>query len=55
VALGVTMGIRASLITDAMARQFELLKAWALVKTDPFLPAKSRPPVKQDLSSLPRG
>ena len=29
--------------------------AWALVKTDPFLPAKSRPPVKQDLSSLPRG
>jgi hypothetical protein len=31
------------------------LFAWALVKTDPLLPTKSRPPVKQDMGSLPRG
>ena len=29
--------------------------AWALVRTDPLLPGKSRPPVKQNLGSLPRG
>jgi len=31
------------------------IKSWAPVKTDQHVPAKSRPPVKQNMGSLPRG